>query len=310
VALIDALRAVCAFDPPPSLPPCDLEELALVLDAHGLAPLASYQLENHRLGASVPRSLRERLLAVYQGVVNDNVFKLVTLKGALRAVKVPVILLGGAAYVDWLYPHLAFRPVGDLRLMVKGSDGGRFVSALGESGFESVKQGPGGHTATLDDGRLTLRIQEGLVEGRALDHGAFERCEAFPAMGPSAYRPGAEDALLLTVADLALAGLHGPLLLVLDLREILGLSAFDDPGRREAVRARALEAGLGRALYGAAELVAHYFPETAVRARALAPELGRALRLAVDAVVESARDPARLRLARGAQTASELLVAP
>ena len=34
------------------------------------------------------------------------------------------------------------------------------------------------------------------------------------------------------------------------------------------------------------------------------------LRLAVEAVVESARDPARLRLVRGEQAAAELLVGP
>jgi len=310
VALLEALRAVCAFDPPGALPGCDLDELARVLDAHGLAPLASYQLENHPLGAGVPRALRERLLAVYQGVVNDNVFKLVTLKGALREVEVPAILLGGAAYVDWLYPHLAFRPVGDLRLFVRGEDGARFASGLAKAGFEKARPGPGGHTATLDDGRLTLRIQEGLVEGRGDDHGLFERREPFPPLGRAAHRPSAEDALLVTVADLALCGLHGPLLLLLDLRELLALPELGERAHLEAVRARAQAAGLERALYGALALVAHYFPQASERALALSPPLGRAARLAVEAVVESARDPARLRLVRGEQAAAELLVGP
>jgi len=310
VALLDALRAVCAFDPPGALPSCDLEELARVLDAHGLAPLASYQLENHPLGAGVPRSFRERLLPIYQGVVNDNVFKLVTLKEALRRVEVPSVLLGGAAYVDWLYPHLAFRPVGDLRLIVRGPQGAPFAASLAEAGFSSVMEGRGGHTATLGDGRITLRIQEGLVEGRTEDHGVFERGEPFPALGPCVLRPSAGDALLLTAADLGLAGLHGPLFLLVDLRELLVRLDPSDAPRLETLRARARAAGLERALYGAMRLVAHYFPEVAPAAAALTPELGRAARLAVDAVLESARDPTRLRLPRGAKAAAEFLVLP
>ncbi len=114
--LLDAIRALASFDPPRELPRCDLDRLVAVLDAHGLAPLASYHLETRLIGAGVPHAFRERLLAVYTGVVNDNVFKLVTLKGALRGSGVPVVLLGAASYVDWLYPHLAFRPIGEPRL--------------------------------------------------------------------------------------------------------------------------------------------------------------------------------------------------
>ncbi len=162
VALLDALRVLTDFDPPPELPPCDLDELADVLDAHGLAPLASYQLESRRLGAGVPMPVRERLLAVYQGVVNDNVFRMVTLRGLLKGVEVPAVILGGAAYVDWLYPHLAFRPLGDLRLAVRGADGNRFAESAARAGFRPTSQGPGGHTAVFGDGRIEVRLQEGL----------------------------------------------------------------------------------------------------------------------------------------------------
>ena len=43
----------------------------------------------------------------------------------------PVVLLDGAAYVDWLYPHMAWRPVSDLRLAVRGADGRRFADGGG-----------------------------------------------------------------------------------------------------------------------------------------------------------------------------------
>lgn len=310
MALIDALRALTAFDPPAVLPACDEAELARVLDAHGLAPLASYQLETRRIGAGAPRGLRERLLAIYQGVVNDNVFKLVTLKRALAAVEVPAVLLDGAAYIEWLYPHLAFRPVGELRLAVPGPDGARFAAGLAEAGFSHAGAGRGGHTATFGDGRIEIRIQEGLVAGRPEDHGLFARSLPASAFGRAAARPSAGDALLVTVADLAQAGLHAPLLLFVDLRELLAQPELADPALVAELRQRAAQAGLARSLYGACALVSHFFPSSAERAAALAPELGRAERAVVDAVVESARDPSRLRLRRGAEAAARLVLEP
>jgi hypothetical protein len=310
VALLDALRALTSFDPPAELPPCDLAELVEVLDAHGLGPLASYQLESRRIGATVPTWVRERLLPLYQGTVNDNVFRVMTLKGVLREVDVPAMVLGGAAYVDWLYPHLAFRPVGDLRLLVRGADGARFAERLAEGGFRAVETGAGGHTATFDDGRLPLRIQEGLVAGREADHGAFERRVAVPVLGPTAARPSAGDALLLAAAEVAEAGLYAPLLLYLDVRELLSQPELATAEAAAAVKARPAEAGLERALYGACAIAARYFPQVSERAAALSPGLGRAARVAVDAIVESASDPARLRVARGAEAAARMLLAP
>ena len=38
---------------------------------------------------------REKLLALYQGVVNDNVYRVMALRGALKASEVPVVALGG-----------------------------------------------------------------------------------------------------------------------------------------------------------------------------------------------------------------------
>jgi len=307
VPLLDALRALCAFDPPAELPPCDLDELADVLDAHGLAPLASFQLEHRPIGRSVPMAFRERLLPLYQGVVNDNVFRMMTLKGLLRRATVPAVVLDGAAYVDWLYPHLAWRPVGTLRLLVRGPDGERFAVEVAPAGFAAVSRGPGGHTATFSDGRVEVVLQEGLVSGREEDHGLPGRAEPYRVLGPSALRPAAPDALLASVADAAAQGLQAPLLAWIDLRELclrIGLDAA------APLRARAEAAGLSRALHGAMALVAHFFPEVAEQAGALSPPLGGAERLAVEAAVNEARDPARLRRLRGAEEVARLLLSP
>ena len=305
MALLDAIRALTSFEPPPALPQCDLEELVHVLTAHGLAPLASYQVEHTRLGVGLPPSFREALLGQYQGVVNDNVLKLVGLRGSLRAAPdVPVVLLEAAAYVDWLYPHMAFRPVGDLRIALRGMDGPRFAAAVKEHlSLERTEQGD--RVAVFGDGRITVTAQEGLWPGGPEDALLFDRRTAHPAFGPSAARPSAEDALLAAVGDQAMNGLLTPLIAFVDLRELVRLRL--DAGY---VRGRAAALGLSRALYGSCRLLSHFFPEVAPAAGALLPELGPAERVAVDRVVEAASDPARLRHLRGTEEVARLVVAP
>lgn len=303
--LLDALRAITRFDPPPALPDCDLALLADVLEAHGLAPLASWQVEHTRLGADLPDAFRERLLTSFQGVVNDNLTKLVTLRGVLRQVEdVPVVVLEGAAYVDWLYPHLAFRPLGDVRLAVRGDDGRRFAEAV-KGSMSLSRTGDGGRTAVFTDGTTDLALQEGLWPGAPEDAPLFERARPYRVFGPRAARPAPEDALLSTVADQALQGLLAPAITYVDLRELLraGVDAA-----YVLDRARAL--GLSRALHGATLVVAELFPDVAEAAAAVRPALGPVERLAVERVAEAARDPARLRHLRGADAAARLVVAP
>lgn len=303
LALLDALRALTSFTPPSALPDCELPLLADVLEAHGLAPLASYQVEHTRLGAGLPDPFRERLLTSYQGVVNDNVLKMVTLRGVLRAAEdVPAVLLDAAAYVDWLYPHLAFRPVGELRLAVKAADGPRLADA---AKLHLLRTEHGGRTAVFSDGKIDLTFQEGLFAGGAADAPLFERARPYRAFGPGARRPSPEDAVLSTVGEQALLGLLAPLVTYVDLRELLRLRP--DP---EYVLARAGALGLSRALHGATLLAAHFFPEIEAEAAAVRPALGLAERVAVERVVEVARDPARLRHLVGADAAARLVVGP
>jgi hypothetical protein len=305
VALLDALRAVTSFAPPPVLPECDLALLGDVLEAHGLAPLASYQLEHTRLGAGVPEPFRERLLTSYQGVVNDNVQKLLSLRDALRPLAdVPVVLLDAAAYIDWIYPHLAFRPAGELRAALRAEDAPRLSEAV-KGGPGSVELRDGGRTAVFSDGRVTVAFQEGLFTGAPADPALFARATPHRAFGPRAARPSAEEALLSTIGEQARAGLLAPLITYVDVRELLRLAP--DAGY---VRERAQALGLARALHGATLLAAHFFPEVADAAAAVRPPLGVAERVAVEQVVDAARDPSRLRHVRGADAAARLVVAP
>jgi len=305
VALLDALRAVVSFTPPATLPECDLALLADVLEAHGLAPLASYGIEHSRVGARLPAAFREKLLGQYQAVANDNVLRIVSLRAWLRAAEdVPVVLLDAAAYLDWLYPHMAFRPVGDLRIALRREDRAAFARAV--DGLLSPEgEADGGGTAVYGDGRLRLVATEGLWPGAPADGPLFARATPFRAFGPRAARPSKEEALLATVGEQGRLGLLAPLLTYVDLRELLRLGP--DPAH---VKARAAELGLSRALRGASLLVAGWFPEVAEAAQAIRPELSAAERIAVDRAVDAARDPARLRHVRGVEEALRLLVAP
>ncbi|WP_242344793.1 nucleotidyltransferase family protein [Anaeromyxobacter terrae] len=304
VALLDALRALTDFTPPRTLPDADLSLLGDVLEAHGLAPLASYQLETTRLGAGLPDGFRERLLGNYQGVVNDNVLKLVSLRNALREVpELPVVLLDAAAYVDWLYPHMAFRPVGEVRVAMRPADRERLVAAVTALRVERTEHD--GRTAVLADERITLAVQDALWSGGPAEGPLFERSRPYRAFGPGAARPSAEDALLATVVEQAAMGLFAPLITFVDVRELLRLEL--DVAYLHA-RAEALR--LSRALFGASLLVAHFYPEVAEAAARVRPSLGLAERLAVERVVEAAKDPARLRHLRGADSAARLVVAP
>jgi len=307
VPLSDAIRALSAFDPPAELPPVDLALLADVLEANGLAPIASYHLESRPLGAGLPAQFREKLLALYQGVVNDNVYRVMTLRGALKASEVPVVVLGGLAAVDWIYPHLAFRPLGDIRLAVRGDDGARFAEAAKGAGFHLEDADAGGRGAAFSDDRVRFTIQEGLWQGAPPDADLFARGVRLPALGPRILRPSPEDMLLATVAEQAEQGLYAPLITFVDLRELLRL---DPPLDSRYVKERAAALGLARALHGSLALLSLHFPGVADAARALTPTLSAPERAAVEAVVHSARDLSRLSHLRGAETAARMVVAP
>ena len=247
------------------------------------------------------------MLALYQGVVNDNVYRVMTLRGALKASEVPVVVLGGLAAVDWIYPHLAFRPLGDIRLAVRGDDGARFAEAAKGTGFHLEDADAGGRGAAFSDDRVRFTIQEGLWQGAPPDADLFARGVRLPALGPRILRPSPEDMLLATVAEQAEQGLYAPLITFVDLRELLRL---DPPLDSRYVKERAAALGLARALHGSLALLSLHFPGVADAARALTPTLSAPERAAVEAVVHSARDLSRLSHLRGAETAARMVVAP
>jgi hypothetical protein len=187
---------------------------------------------------------------------------------------------------------------------VATAEGQRFVDAV-KGEWKMLRTEHEGRTVVFTNEKASVSIQEGLWPSGPEDGPLYARAEPYPVFGPSAYRPSPEDALLGTVAEQALLGLHAPLVTFVDLRELLAR-----PLDASYVLARASSLRLERALYGATLLVSHFFPESEPAAALVRPDLGVAERVAVERVVEAAKDPARLRSLRGADATARLVVAP
>jgi hypothetical protein len=294
----------------------DWPELAALVERHGLASIVSYQLE-YRLVATwrAPAAVRERLQITFNGLLNDNVHKLTRLKQLLSQEGAPdTLLLGAAALADSFYPHIAFRPVESIDLLVRPD---RFADAerlFAEGGL--ARRGN-----RLGDGQIEVRLwtqPPGLALSRGELDALWTRRVAARPYGRSAFRPSPADALLLQVAALAQEAFQVVRVLLVDLREMALRAAagepFDGPGGEAALDerellARAREWHLGRALYAAMVLVADLFPEADQAARRLAPAIpARAAALLVRAIVRPALDPRRQKVFRASQAARRMLL--
>jgi hypothetical protein len=257
--------------------------------AHGLAPLVAYNLE-FRLGGGAPQEIHDALLGYHQGTLNDNVYKLVTLKKVLHGADFPAVMLHATAYADAVYPHIAFRPLPELRLLVDRKHFFAFSKAAKEERF--VPEGEDAGAMVLSDGRFRILLHDAAWPGGRKDEELWSRGLQAKAMGEKVRRPSIEDAVLTHVALLAAAAFDAPLIEYVDLRELVqgAPSQSGTYGRapdRQVVLERAREVGLTRALYCAMQVLAHFFPEVGASAAALRPEVNVAVRALLDrAVVE------------------------
>ena len=292
-------------------------ELMQLAPPHGVAPLVAYNLEYRLAGANAPQSVRDVLMGQYQGALADNIFKLVNLKTALtQCPGKPVLLLEAAAFADTLYPHVAFRPTHELRLLVHAADLAAFVQGFGAAGYGLTDEDDllGGHNV-LSDGRTQIVLHTRLfAQARHAEEAAmWERATKSMAYGRDAVRPAMEDALLCAVLLQARAGFDCALLQTLDLRELVrGSPDLGGPYSRaidpQVVLARAKILKLDRALWAAMELVATLFPELGEMARALQPPLRAASAALLRRwVVEPASRLHRTRAPRGLERLRTLL---
>lgn len=247
----------------------------------GLASLAAYNLE-YRLGsAGSPDWVRHRLLSLYQGMANDNVMKLVNLKHAIGDLEGrKIVLVGAASFAESLYPHVAFRPVMEVRLLVPQADVEPLATWLRRSEFKAMEGvvDPAGAAKILTDTRTQIFVHGGFFAEAAQNEGLLSRTLPMRPFGASARRLDLEDALLVQVLSMARAGFEVPMLDFLDLRElVLGAPSMGGVYSREVkaeqVAQRAAAWKLERGLWCALSVVERLWPETEGAVARLKPGL-------------------------------------
>jgi len=287
--------------------------------SQGLAPLAAYNLEYRLGGADAPEWVRDRLLSVYQGSLNDNVMKLVQFKRTIDALEgCRILLLGGACFVEALYPHVAFRPLLQIRMLLREEDMDRATAAFSAGSFKSA---PGSSAAqsssrVLSDGRTELVLACSMLGEKrvAAENAIFDRALPMKVYGPSIFRPGLEDAILLVCLAHARSGYQVPMLSFIDLRELLlGAPAvsgpYSHPFDAVALKGRAADWRIERALFASASIVEKLFPASTVAVQqALPPLRAPSRRLLERGIVAPVVDLGKTRALRGAQRWTRLLV--
>lgn len=319
ISLLDTFRTLASFSPPKiSLRDAPWEEYVDWAIAQGLAPLAAYNLEYRLGGGGAPDWARDRLLSVYQGSVNDNVLKLVNFKRAVDELEGKrILVLGGAAFAESLYPHVAFRPVIDLELLLHRDDVDALTKQVSGSRFLPAKRSelpPGADLALFDGNTHVYLYTELLGAGsRAQEDALYARAQPMRVYGPSFFQLELEDAILVTCLGHAREGYRVPMLSLLDLRELLrGAPDVSGPYTRTvdfaALRERAAAWRIERALYASASIVARLFPDAEDAARQALPPLRAGTKALLDRwVVEPMSHIGRMTSVRGTDRLRRLL---
>jgi len=267
---LELFRLLTSFSPKRvDLKGAPWDELTDWLFAQGLAPLAAYNLE-YRLGAmQVPEWVRHRLLSLFQGTATDNVMKLVNLKQSLAELEGRrIVMLGGVSFVESIYPHVAFRPVVDVRVFVGPMAVEPLTTWLRRAEFKPVEiVDAAGAAKVLSDTRTEIFVHGSLLDDAKEDSALLSRAVAMRPFGVSAYRLELEDALLTQVLLMSRQNFEVPVLEFLDLRElVLGApdmgGAYSRPLDVGLVQERAKQWKLEAALRSALEVVELLWPET------------------------------------------------
>ena len=317
-SLLDTFRILSSFYPPRgSLREAPWEQYVDWAIAQGLAPLAAYNLEYRLAGAGAPEWARDRLLSVYQGSVNDNVMKLVNFKQIVDELEGrKLLVMGAAAYAEAVYPHVGFRPVLDIQVLLKRVDVEGFSGYLSQHHFKPEKdETNSGAAKLLSDGRTAIYLFADVLGSgrREAVQGIFERARPWKVYGPSIFRPDLEDAILLLCLEHARQGYQVPWLSFIDLRELVtGATSmggiYSRPLEVAALLDRARELRLERALYTSLSIIERLFPETASAVGAARPPLRRATRELLNRlVVEPVSVPGSRGVLRGADRLRRLL---
>jgi hypothetical protein len=320
LGLLETFRALSSFAPPKmSLAQAPWDAFTDWALENGLAPLAAYNLEYRMAGAKAPDWVRDRLLSIYQGSVNDNVMKLVAFKRAVDELEgVQVLLLGGASFAEALYPHVGFRPVLEVKLGLRPAEAATVSAYLARNDFRAdpklLPEFPGAFAVATDGRTPVVQYTSLLGPGFEAEESAlFARALPMRVYGPAMFRPDLEDALLLTCLEHAQAGYEVPALCFVDVRElVLGAPSLGGPYSRpvnpEVLLSRAKVWKLERALYTSLAIVERLFPETESAVAPCRPALRSSTRRLLETlIVQPACTLGPRRPVRGAARLRKLL---
>jgi hypothetical protein len=288
--MLDLFRVLASFSPARTdLSKAPWDQYVDWAIAQGLAPLAAYNLEYRLGGAGAPAWARDRMLSIYQGSLNDNVMKLVNFKRAIDPLEGrKVVLLGAASFAESLYPHVGFRPVLDVRVLVPPMDVEPFARFLSKVEMLPAEAPPDLAPAeqVLSDGRTLVFVHGKLTGDKTVDREVIERSLPNPVYGPSARKLALEDAVLAHVLLIARASFEVPMLEWIDLRELLlgapSTGAFLGPPDAATITARTRQWKLERPLYAAFNVAQRLFPELSPVVKPLLPELSWPVRELID----------------------------
>lgn len=282
VSMLDLFRMLSSFSPQRTdLSGAPWERYVDWAIGQGLAPIAAWNLE-YKLGqCGAPEWARDRMLSIFQGSANDNVMKLVNFKKTVDELEGrTVVMVGAASFAESLYPHVAFRPVIDLRVLLPPGDVEPFANYLRRSQFkvDPTATDPAGAQCILTDTRSLVMLHGSLAPTPALDGELLARTLPMKVYGPSVRRLDLEDAILVQAQLIARAGFEVPLLEFVDLRElVLGAPSMGGVYSRaadaKAIKERAASWKRERALWAALSIVERLFPETAAAIGPMKPAL-------------------------------------
>lgn len=302
--LVSCLRALGRRDPPPPVPAgLDWDVLLADADAEDLLPALA------AVGVAAPPAVRRRLSdALIAGRARHLMMTraLAPVLGRFSADGIPAIVLKGPALAETVYPDPAWRPFGDLDILVRREDRRRADAALLALGHRRVADA---HTWEFDieyDGATLYAGADGIHvdlhwalvtepryawSGHA-DGAVWERAAPLTLAGRPALALARDDLVLYLATHLAVHHALGGVLRHWDVALVLGAGPLDwDALVRRAARWR-----VRRPLYFVLREVERAFGPL-VPARALAALVPRGPRAALlDALLRDTGAARRVRL--------------
>jgi hypothetical protein len=183
----------------------------------GLGPLVGHNLEYALPQLPAPRATKDKLLSVFQATLADNTLHLVNLRRAMQPLEGrKVVLFGTFSLAEALYPHVGFRPLLEVSMLVAEEDVEGFAGYMRTRGYAEEVSLP--HAACgLSDGYTALGIFHRLP---GIPH-IPPRLQASPkrVFGPSVYSLSLADNLLALCARQYTEGYQGPWVDWVDMRE-------------------------------------------------------------------------------------------